>query len=87
MPADATFDVIHRDGTHPSEGGHPGFGHRVEHAPGMIIERDVAVALRDGVTIYVDVLPPRGRRAGAGAPRVGALWEALPRLLDLRPLP
>ena len=42
----------------PEEGGYPGFGHRVEHDGDLTIERDVAVTLRDGVTIYVDVYRP-----------------------------
>ncbi|MBV9467110.1 MAG: CocE/NonD family hydrolase [Solirubrobacterales bacterium] len=55
-----TYETIYRPGKPPSEGGHPGFGHRVLREPGMIIERDVPVQLRDGVTLYVDVYRPEG---------------------------
>jgi uncharacterized protein len=52
------FEVIWRAGTPPQEGGHPGFGHRVSRERGMLIERDVAVVLRDGTTVYADVYRP-----------------------------
>jgi uncharacterized protein len=58
MLEEQTYEIIYRPGTPPSEGGHPGFGYRVVREPGMIIERDVPVQLRDGVTIYVDVYRP-----------------------------
>ncbi len=37
---------------------------------GIVLEKDVAVKLRDGVTIYVDVLRPVGDEKGARARRV-----------------
>ncbi len=52
------FERIWRRGKPPSEGGHPGFGFRVSREKGMTVERDVAVRLRDGVTIYADVFRP-----------------------------
>ena len=52
------FEVLWRPGKPPSEGGHPGLGHRVLRDRGMLIERDVAVVMRDGVTIYADVFRP-----------------------------
>ena len=53
-----TYEIIYRPGTPPLEGGHPGFGYRVVRESGMIIERDVPVQLRDGVTIFIDVYRP-----------------------------
>ncbi len=47
-----------RDGKPPAEGGHPGLGHRTERDRGMFIERDVAIVMRDGVTLYADVFRP-----------------------------
>lgn len=65
MPAewmDPPFDVIWRKSNSPDDpsSGYPGFapGSRVE--DGMRIERDVAVKMRDGVTIYTDVYRPDG---------------------------
>ena len=52
------FEVIWRAGKPPAEGGHPGLGYRVLRERGMLIERDIAVVLRDGVTIYADVFRP-----------------------------
>lgn len=54
------FEVIYRDGVSPSVHKYPGFGYRVSHEAGMIIERDVAVTMRDGVKIYIDVHRPEG---------------------------
>jgi len=54
------FEVIWRSGRPLDEGGYPGFGYRVSRDRGMLIERDVAVMLRDGVTIYADVFRPEG---------------------------
>ncbi len=42
----------------PEEGGYPGFGYRTERDGDMLIERDVAVRLRDGALIYADVFRP-----------------------------
>lgn len=54
-------DVIWRKNvTHPSEGKHPGFGYRVEPHDEFIIERDVAVPMRDGIKLYADIIRPKG---------------------------
>ena len=87
MPDVETYDIIYRPGTPPSEGGHPGFGYRVLREPGMIIERDVAVQLRDGVTIYVDVYRPENEEPAPVLLEWGPLRQALSGLHDLRPFP
>ena len=46
--------------THPREGKHPGFGHQIEDVERFIVERDVAIAMRDGVRLYADVIRPKG---------------------------
>jgi predicted acyl esterase len=53
-----SFDMKFRPPVPLSEGGYPGFNPRVERAKGMIIERDVTVAMRDGVKIYADIFRP-----------------------------
>ena len=56
------FEVVYRKEIAPlSEGKYPGFGHKVEFDGDMRIERDVAVAMRDGTKIYVDILRPEGQ--------------------------
>jgi predicted acyl esterase len=52
------FEMIFRRGTPPEENKYPGHGYRVTRENGMLIERDVAVPMRDGVNIYVDVHRP-----------------------------
>ncbi len=54
------FERIFRAGTPPAKHKYPGLGYRVSKEAGMIVERDVPVRLRDGVTIYVDVHRPAG---------------------------
>ncbi len=54
------FERIFRAGTPPTKHKYPGLGYRVSNENGMIIERDVAVPLRDGTKIYVDVHRPQG---------------------------
>jgi predicted acyl esterase len=49
------YETTYRAGTPPAEGGHPGLRRQTFTEQGMIVERDVPVRLRDGVTIYVDV--------------------------------
>lgn len=56
----AAFEMLFQKGLPPTERKYPGHGYRVTRENGMIIERDVAVPMRDGVTIYVDVLRPEG---------------------------
>jgi predicted acyl esterase len=53
-----SFTRIFRAGKPPEEGQYPGFRPGSSIESGMVIERDVAVVLRDGVTIYVDVFRP-----------------------------
>ena len=48
------FEMLFWQGKPPGSGGHPGFNPRTEEVKGMLIERDVAVKMRDGVKIYVD---------------------------------
>ena len=51
-------EMMFRKPVPPVEGGYPGFNPRIEKTKGMSIERDVAVAMRDGVKIYVDIFRP-----------------------------
>ncbi len=43
---------------HPGRPSYPGFNPRKEITEGLVIDRDVALRLRDGTTIYVDVFRP-----------------------------
>jgi uncharacterized protein len=52
------FEIKFLPGVPPAEGGCPPLNHRVEHADGMVIEYDAAVAMRDGIEIYADVFRP-----------------------------
>lgn len=52
------FPRAFRQGLPPELGGHPGFGYRTETEDGVLIERDVAIPLRDGTTLYADVFRP-----------------------------
>ncbi len=52
------FERIFRAGTPPTKHKYPGLGYRASKEAGMIIERDVAVTLRDGVKIYLDLHRP-----------------------------
>ena len=56
---DQKFEMLFWKGKPPSHGGYPGFNPRTEKAKGMIIERDVAVTMRDGVKIYIDIFRPQ----------------------------
>ena len=60
--ADAeSIGLIWKNPVDPKEGKYPGFRpNLVEHIDGMDIIRDVAVAMRDGVKIYVDIFRPEG---------------------------
>jgi predicted acyl esterase len=55
------FQRIFKQGTPPEKHQYPGLGYRVLREQGMVIERDVAVTMRDGVKIYVDVTRPEGQ--------------------------
>ncbi len=52
------FEMLFWQGNPPSHGGHPGFNPRTEKDRGMIIERDAAVKMRDGIKIYIDIFRP-----------------------------
>jgi len=60
MPTTSTGvdEVIFRPGRPPEEGEYPGLGYRKITDDGMTIERDIAVTLRDGITIYADLYRP-----------------------------
>jgi predicted acyl esterase len=55
-----SFERIFRKGVPPTEHQYPGLGYKISKEHGMIIERDVAVPMRDGVKIYIDVTRPEG---------------------------
>lgn len=55
------FEILFRDGTPPDTHKYPGLGHRVTREQGMLVERDVAVSMRDGVKLYADVHRPPGK--------------------------
>ena len=52
------FEMLFWQGKPPSSGGYPGFNPRTEKDKGMLIERDVAVKMRDGIRIYIDIFRP-----------------------------
>lgn len=60
--AKAPFKMIYRDGVPPARHKYPGLKPRVSRADGMLVERDVAVRMRDGVTLYADIHRPPGRQ-------------------------
>jgi uncharacterized protein len=54
------FETKYLPGLPPADGGCPPLQHRTARADGMMIEYDVAVAMRDGVELYADVFRPEG---------------------------
>lgn len=52
------FPRPYRKALHPADHGHPGLGYRREIRDGVSIERDVAVPIRGGLTLYADVFRP-----------------------------
>ena len=60
MTTTAGFERFYKDGIALDGGGYPGFGYRREIADGLLIDKDVAVPMRDGVTIYIDTFRPEG---------------------------
>ena len=64
--ADAeSIGLIWKDAVDQTEGKYPGFRpNLVEHVDGMEIIRDVAVPMRDGVKIYVDIFRPDESTSG-----------------------
>lgn len=56
------LEIIWKDPVDLTEGKYPGFRpNKVEHAEGMKITYDVAVVMRDGIKIYVDIFLPQGQ--------------------------
>ncbi|OGA19427.1 MAG: hypothetical protein A3G25_02885 [Betaproteobacteria bacterium RIFCSPLOWO2_12_FULL_63_13] len=62
--AKADFKIIYRNGTPPTNHQYPGLKYRRTEEHGMIVERDVAVPMRDGVKLYIDVHRPAGKKSG-----------------------
>ncbi|KEF52961.1 uncharacterized protein A1O9_10867 [Exophiala aquamarina CBS 119918] len=57
--AAGSHSFIWKDSVEPSKGKYPGFRPGlVEHIDGMQVTRDVAVCMRDGVQIYIDIFLP-----------------------------
>jgi predicted acyl esterase len=56
--ASPEFEMIFIDPVAPEKGGCPPLNPRTERSDGMVIEYDVAVPMRDGVKIYIDVYRP-----------------------------
>jgi predicted acyl esterase len=56
-----SYERIFKKGAPPESHQYPGLGYRLAREHGMIFERDVAVKMRDGVKIYVDVTRPEGQ--------------------------
>jgi predicted acyl esterase len=54
--------VIFRQGRPPADGDRPPPGYRRSVEDGMAVERDVAIVLRDGATVYADVYRPHNAR-------------------------
>ena len=54
------FERRYKQGIDPAGGGYPGFNPSVTVENGLRIEKDVAVPMRDGVKIYVDIFRPEG---------------------------
>jgi predicted acyl esterase len=52
------YEMVFKEAVPPAEGGYPGLNPRTETEEGMIIEYDVAVTMRDGARIYIDVFRP-----------------------------
>lgn len=50
--------ISFREGIPPIKGKYPGFNPRTEKEKGLICEYDVAVTMRDGVKIYIDIFRP-----------------------------
>ncbi len=58
---DDPVERVYRTAIDPRTRKHPGFGYRVEEKEGVRIERDVAVPVRGGLTLYADVFRPAGQ--------------------------
>jgi predicted acyl esterase len=51
-------DAMRRQGRSPVEAHYPALNPRQERENGLVIDRDTAITLRDGVTIFVDIFRP-----------------------------
>jgi predicted acyl esterase len=58
------FEYIFRPAKRPEEFGKVERGYRASREDGMLIERDVAVPMRDGIRIFVDIYRPDGAAQG-----------------------
>jgi predicted acyl esterase len=56
--AGKTVEISFWEGIPPAEGGYPGLKPRTEKEKGIICDYDVAVKMRDGTKIYVDIFRP-----------------------------
>ena len=56
--AGKTVELSFWEGVPPAEGGYPGFKPRTKKEKGIVCDYDVAVKMRDGKKIYVDVFRP-----------------------------
>jgi predicted acyl esterase len=56
--ASQKFEIVFRDPVPLAKGGYPGFNPRTERTNGIISEYDVAVTMRDGVKIYINIFRP-----------------------------
>jgi predicted acyl esterase len=87
------FQPIMREGVDPAQAvfkaqPHPGVGHLVREEDGLRIERDIAVTLRDGVRMLIDLYLPIDLPAGTQVPAIigwspygkhnlsGSLWPS-----------
>lgn len=52
------FAMVFREPLPPAKGGYPGYNPRSEKPNGLICEYDVAVTMRDGLKIYIDIFRP-----------------------------
>ena len=62
-----TFEYIFRPGKPPGKLSHSEHGYRISREDGMYIERDVAVPMRDGIRIFVDIFRPEDGAQGLPA--------------------
>ena len=56
--ANYSGEIVFKKAVPPAEGGYPGLNPRTRRTDGMVIEYNVAVPMRDGVKIYIDVFRP-----------------------------
>ncbi|MGH3266701.1 MAG: CocE/NonD family hydrolase, partial [Trebonia sp.] len=85
MLVDDGFEIKFLPGVPPHEGGCPAVNSRVARVDGMVIEYDIAVRLRDGVEIYVDLFRPSGDEPVAPIIAWGPYGKHAPVKYDLFP--